>query len=438
MARCIIHIGWHKTGSTALQMAAHRSSKALFANGLHYPAFNHNHGSAVFSALREGQDIYFPEVFVAPQPLRAGLCAKVAGQAFLDEIIDTAPDVDLLLSGEDLCLLEYAEIQALKSQLENSFDEIEIVAYVRNHDGYLDSTVQQLVRMGFSLPELFASLRGEVSVKSNVRVMTLLPAYYARISRWIAVFGKEAVHVHSYDRIMGDGQDIVAHFTRTHLRNQAQRDLIVAGGQAENTRFSALAIQTLSALHQETPLFVGGVPNPAFRVNLQRFFAHMTGPPLRIAPLFKDELSAAAEADSAGLRDVLSADDIDAMRAAGSNDPLSEEQPVDAELLCAMSKMGSAALNNAAREKFFGSLLIGEKDPQYKLAQGNLHVVLFWLTDPDLLASCAVHLLSRRQTSLAVSFLDKAQTLGCDPARLADLRARAKAQTGPPQGDKTA
>jgi hypothetical protein len=428
MTRCIIHIGWHKTGSTALQMAAHAARTELGAAGLHYPDLYHNHSEPVVCAVQKSPLPYFFETFVPPKPLHAGIPSAQSGQAFLDGAIAAVAGADLLLSGEDLCLLDQEEVDAVARQLCRAFETVEVVAYVRNHTDYLNSTIQQLVRMGFTIPELVETLRNNGGVDPRVRVMTLLPDYGSRLVRWINAFGTEAVHVHSYDQIIKDQDGVVSHFAKTHLQSAAQRTPLLAQRKPKNTSFSATAVHALSALHEETPLFERGAPNPAYRFNLQHFFKDMAGPPLRIAQQFEAELAAARAADKPALSDLLQASAYETMFAPRLAPTPAPHQDIDKGVLRAMSLMGTAALNDGARAKFFAALMTGKNHPQYPRARGTLHIARFLMTDPTMLANCAARLLRKRETALALAFIEKARDLGCDPARVQDLLGKVKEQ----------
>jgi hypothetical protein len=57
-----------------------------------------------------------------------------------------------------------------------------------------------------------------------------------------------------------------------------------------------------------------------------------------------------------------------------------------------------------------------------------LHIARFLMTDPTMLANCAARLLRKRETALALAFIEKARDLGCDPARVQDLLGKVKEQ----------
>ena len=66
MARCILHIGWHKTGTTAIQQTALKNRAALAQCGVHYPSWHHNHGALLVSAARGDDLMYYAEQFLTP------------------------------------------------------------------------------------------------------------------------------------------------------------------------------------------------------------------------------------------------------------------------------------------------------------------------------------------------------------------------------------
>jgi hypothetical protein len=101
MSHCILHIGWHKTGTTTLQQFSYQNRDKLAAIGVHYPDWNHNHGAALVSTFRQDTGYYFAETFVPPRPKFAHIAPAEWGRSVFQDAIRLAKGKTLLLSGED-------------------------------------------------------------------------------------------------------------------------------------------------------------------------------------------------------------------------------------------------------------------------------------------------------------------------------------------------
>lgn len=130
MARCVLHIGWHKTGTTSIQQNAFKNRDKLEKLGIHYPSWHQNHGAALVSAFRNDEGYYFAETFVPPPAKHVCTAHSVWGRQVFDKAIAEADGRTLLLSGEDLTLLHQSEIDALATELQSGFETVDVVAYV--------------------------------------------------------------------------------------------------------------------------------------------------------------------------------------------------------------------------------------------------------------------------------------------------------------------
>ncbi|WP_107495821.1 hypothetical protein [Thalassobius sp. I31.1] len=313
MARCVLHIGWHKTGTTSIQQNAFKNRDKLEKLGIHYPSWHQNHGAALVSAFRNDEGYYFAETFVPPPAKHVCTAHSVWGQQVFDKAIAEADGRTLLLSGEDLTLLHQSEIDALATELQSGFETVDVVAYVRNHHDYLHSTVQQLVRMGFSVPKVLEMAKAAPADLDNLRVMNPIPEYGSRLQSWVSAFGANNVHIHNYDLLRGSGQDVVKHFFGTHFDASVKSIFSENSKNTSNTSFSASAIYALNSLHQDIPLMREGKPNAKFLFNAQRFYSQLTGPAFLAGKQFEEHCNNGRDRDRDVLEKLLSRESLDRM-----------------------------------------------------------------------------------------------------------------------------
>lgn len=190
--RIVLHIGTHKTGTSALQAYCAKNREALLARGIYYPKLANGSNSFNFlgARLAFGQDAAVREFFAGAidDTRKAGAnTLLVSGESFY------------AMTGLFLRLYErpcgdYWEherrcIAALKASLPGDA-ECAIYCYVRRQDRFLESLYNQCVKhapgFGGNIGEFLERMRETV--------------YYGRhIQLWAGSFGMEAIGVRSYD-----------------------------------------------------------------------------------------------------------------------------------------------------------------------------------------------------------------------------------------------
>ncbi len=192
MRTCFVHIGMHKTGSTAIQTAfAGYDDGKTAVLGLGKP--NHTwpllmmfSSQSDFAARRSGQRIKNLESHV--QGLRKTIIAQFG-----------ANQSNYVISGEGLSMgLSFEEITTLKSFLAEWFDDIRVIVYIRDPSSYMRSAFQQTAK---SAAVAFSFERFK-------------PRYRERITNWIAVFGRNNVDAVLFDRKRFDQGSVLHDFAR--------------------------------------------------------------------------------------------------------------------------------------------------------------------------------------------------------------------------------
>lgn len=128
--RLIIHIGNHKTGSTAIQTSLSNDRDELISHNILYlntgRIKNAHHSWA--NALRKFGVVGFPEV---PNITDLIIKAKV-------EITKTSPNL-VILSSEEFITLTDKDLNELKAFFD-LFDQIDVVCYLRNQAAHFESS----------------------------------------------------------------------------------------------------------------------------------------------------------------------------------------------------------------------------------------------------------------------------------------------------------
>lgn len=194
--KLLLHIGCHKTGTSAIQRACQSNTAFLRRHGWSFaagPGNVANWGNA-FGFARRDDGVSF--------------WIKEDVRAHLEQSLST-PEGNVILSSEDLFFLEEDEIQKLGQMIDPLFDEIEICVYLRRQDELAVSqksqgakTVQSALMFGCdegALPVLTPSVRGYLD-------------FAQKLSLWKQAFPKARLSVREYLRKALKKGDIVSDF----------------------------------------------------------------------------------------------------------------------------------------------------------------------------------------------------------------------------------
>lgn len=184
--KLILHIGLHKTGTSAIQKFLMDNRGHLAEQGLLYPA------SGLIGANHNSLSWHLMDKKYYPKNNDVYLRNASSGAAWADLAAELAQaDADtVMLSGEDFCLVTDPSLIA---RLCEAF-VTRIVVYLRRQDQYLQSIYNEDVKNHpFMRTDTF-----EEFVK-NHRLMDIV--FYDRfLERWAGAFGKENITVGLYDK----------------------------------------------------------------------------------------------------------------------------------------------------------------------------------------------------------------------------------------------
>ena len=208
MTRCIIHIGMHKTGSTSIQ----RSLKAFSDERFLYPTLGGfaNHSLAVYSAFSDHPEQYFVHSVMGRDTHAVQQIVDQVRED-LERAVLEAIGRTLIISGEDIASLRCAELIKLREYLQDRFDEIVVVGYVRAQGEFMASAFQQRLRTNIAMT---------LDLRRTYR------SYRARFDNVDRVFGCENVSLWKFDPQVFPENCVVRDFCR-RLGIDLPRDRIV-------------------------------------------------------------------------------------------------------------------------------------------------------------------------------------------------------------------
>ncbi|WP_394145935.1 hypothetical protein [Vibrio atypicus] len=147
MKKLILHVGMHKTASTAIQETLSEYSDQLEGQGWHYPYFTweerdiSNHSIPIFSLFTERPDLY---------------SINIDWQCSIEEVnshykaqLDRALEFpNVILSGEDISTLSIDALTKLKLYVESQGFELEVIGFVREPYEFWNSATQERIKNG--------------------------------------------------------------------------------------------------------------------------------------------------------------------------------------------------------------------------------------------------------------------------------------------------
>ena len=188
--RLFLHIGIHKTGSTAVQRFLANSENLLLEHDVLYP----RSGRPARQAIADGQHLLIPEL------RRAGRSGTRAWDSLATEL-EEADQGTVVISSENFDLLsEPEQIADLRGRLAGF--EVSVVAYLRRQDEFLHSY--------YCLDVLFhGEMRGFDEYRHAPKTE---PDYERLLAPWEQAFGLESLIVRPYEKPALAEGDVVADF----------------------------------------------------------------------------------------------------------------------------------------------------------------------------------------------------------------------------------
>ncbi len=251
-----LHIGMHKTGSTAIQdgLKAHDDGTTRYAR---LGAPNHSLVLAALFNRRPAQQDRLRRKGLGR--LLAPIYKAINRRRLLAEL--SGPTPRLILSGETLSHFDHASMTALAKVLGAHAAGVRVLVYVRDPVSYAGSAFQQRVRGGGHDMKLSS------------------PSFRKRLKISFAVFGRDAVEVVAYDRQAFGAGGVLADAAQRMGVHPARADAVVV-----NESLSAAAIGLLYFWNRSAAFSTGSWRHEAARRAMIEDLAQALPGRFRLAP----------------------------------------------------------------------------------------------------------------------------------------------------------
>ena len=204
-SRVVLHIGFHKTGTTSIQRVLNENrdklladSDVAFYSGYHNPA---NHLELHVAAMRPERQSPFKQAyrFVPTAAYISNVRERVA------RLLSRRSRV-ACFSAEGLSLLRHEdEVESLSRIFDNH--AVEVIAYLRNREDWVASYAAMLARQAPSTAPVEDSY-------ANLTEDSWLLNFERRIDPFRAVFGRDQVRVIQYDEVLACDGSVIPSFFR--------------------------------------------------------------------------------------------------------------------------------------------------------------------------------------------------------------------------------
>lgn len=246
--RIIVHFGFPKTGTTTIQNVFHAQRESLLERErVLYPALNPNLTNALCTMFLDNPLNHISNKMAGLSLVEAQSLGEDY-RAQLEAEVNAASWDTLLLSAEGLSNLGAANLGRLREWLGQWADEVELFACVRDPLAYTASVIQQIMKGGPTLAELYDELP--------------LPNYQGKLSNAIRAFGRENVRIYAFEDAIRSQGGVVAEFARQARLSEERALDLAARAERDNESLSGFGVAVLDALNTIRPMFVDGQRNP--------------------------------------------------------------------------------------------------------------------------------------------------------------------------------
>lgn len=261
----ILHIGPHKTGSSAIQRACDQNRAALQAYGILYPPGRAHGRFGSWFATDKLNYIYNKHTIRNDLVRIADEDASYVGE-LLSQIADSRC-TKLVFSYEGFINLDKTALVNMKGFFSQHADRVAVIAYCRHPLSFAPSEVSQRLRMGFP-----SGLDDPATLP--------IPKFRAWFSKFVSVFGREGVCLSDFDRVRLEEGDIARHFLKkAGLTEQELLSVQIARGPA-NPGLSAEAALIAEEL---VKMSVGPEWDGSFEARYAGLLNSIKGRPLRLS-----------------------------------------------------------------------------------------------------------------------------------------------------------
>ena len=217
---CFLHLGFHKTATTSIQLTCRNNSKLLKKNGIETPNFFNEKNKISANHTRQLRDIFSPsnkKLYnkIKHDQRKPDQSSSLEGSIF--EFLRLLHSTDhIFLSGEGIPLFPKESLKRMVYEIEAQEFEIYPFALVRTPYAYLNSALQQTIKGGKHHPFIGLGaniLQGLQHDTKNTKLPSSVPA----IRKLLDIFDK-SIHFYPFKTATSDPGGPVSFVLKTILK----------------------------------------------------------------------------------------------------------------------------------------------------------------------------------------------------------------------------
>ncbi len=189
MKKIFLHVGMHKTGTTAIQSAfsGFDDGKTKYAD-LEFA----NHSIPFYTAYSNQHQNYhiWRAAGLGPEDIEA---KRRSCRTLIEDTVRCC-NGNLIFSGEDISVIPMSGLLEIRDLFQNNDFATSVILYAREPVSFMQSALQEDIKGGIF----------ESSIQK--------PMYRARFEKFITVFGRDSIIARPFDRNTLHGHNIVADF----------------------------------------------------------------------------------------------------------------------------------------------------------------------------------------------------------------------------------
>ena len=232
MDQIFLHIGYPKTGTSAIQTTLHASRAALSEAGIVFPDVHAGLCNVIAAYFYERPQSLFPYCDMASDADEIQRCIEHGFYRIALDLKQSACSV-AVISTESLIALNYASVCRLRDWVLSIAKKATVVCYVRRPTSYAASVIQERVKWGERLPLPASDLP--------------IPRFEHQLPNWEAAFGRENMVVRSASRDELIGHDVVMDFTKL-IGFHGELDRSIEYNNESLSHVAVLLLDALSAI----------------------------------------------------------------------------------------------------------------------------------------------------------------------------------------------
>jgi len=213
--KVIIHAGMHKTGTSSIQDTLFNlnNKEALFSRKCTYiRELLENNGFMIYNLFTETNAMNYVNNTLHGYNAETVVEINEATTKYLKEWAHKNDEGILILSGEDMALMNKGELEKMRKFIRNEMgvSDIEVILYVRSPVSYFVSLIQTL--------EIQGTIENDFIIDNYLQ----FGFYKKTIKNMWEAFGKENVNLYKFEEILKQYKGPVEHFLHVLGFNQKE------------------------------------------------------------------------------------------------------------------------------------------------------------------------------------------------------------------------